>query len=85
MRQQVTQDLPHLDAVTGLGAVGGNVENPGVNGLDFLSGFVALECEERLALLDKVSVFFQPIEELAFLHGPPETRQLNFDGHDYAR
>ena len=46
---------------------------------------LSLSSEERLAFLNEVAVFFQPIEEFAFLHGPPETRKLDFDGHDYVQ
>jgi hypothetical protein len=74
--------MADFEEVARLRAVGGDGENPAIDGFDFLRGFVAFEGEEGFAFFDKVSLFLQPCEELPFLHGPAETRELDFDGHE---
>src|SRR4029077_9340103 len=53
-------------------------------GLDLLRRLVGVDREERLALLDAVTLRLQPLDDRARLHPLPEARQLHLAAHERA-
>jgi len=78
---EVPEQIADPDRVARLRAVRRDTQDAAVDGLDLLHGFVAFDAEERLAGSHQLAVLLQPADERAFLHGPAETGDDNFDWH----
>src|SRR5262249_30615398 len=81
-REQIPDDLAHLDLVPGFGSAGGNGENTSVQGFNLFGGFIAFERKQEIAGLDRVAIALQPFDEGSVFHRPAQPGNSDLDGHD---
>ena len=82
--QQIPEHRAHGHRGPGAGGVLGDVQPPGVEGLDLVDRLVRLHREQDLAGLHRLARLLQPLHEGALLHGPAEPGHDDLDGHGYS-
>ena len=82
--QQIAQQGAHRHRIAGLGRVRGNAQDAAGKGFDLVEGLVAFHRKENFAGLDCIAIGFEPLDEGALLHGPPQAGHCDWLGHALA-
>ena len=73
--------MPTGTVSPGWGAVRGDAQDAAGKGLDLVEGLVAFHRKEDFAHLDRVAIGFEPFDEGALLHSPPQAGHCDCLGH----